>query len=111
MSKDYSYIASKSVLDSDGFSTDYTWYKNADGTHVFVFGDSDIYHPEDGCFDHVCDTEREAQEWFDDYKGFEEELEEPSSLCDLIDAAEAIGLDTESESCECNKHIETDRDF
>lgn len=67
---DYTFKATKSIPDSDGFNTDYTWYECADGTHVFVFGDNDIYKPEDGYFDHVCDSETEAQEWFDSYKGF-----------------------------------------
>lgn len=60
----------KSVRDSDGFITDYTWYKNSNtGEHVFVFGDSDLYGPEDGWFDWECDSDEEAEEWFDNYKG------------------------------------------
>ncbi len=79
---DWSFVASKSVLDSDGFQTDYTWYSNADGTQVFVFGDNDIYKPEDGYFDHICDSENEAREWFDSYKGFEniDETEDISEI-------------------------------
>lgn len=67
---DYTFKASKSIPDSDGFMTDYTWYECADGTHVFVFGDNNIYSPEDGYFDQVCDSESEAREWFDSYEGF-----------------------------------------
>ena len=60
----------KSVKDSDGFITDYTWYKNSNtGEHVFVFGDSDLYGPEDGWYDWECDSDEEAEEWFDNYKG------------------------------------------
>lgn len=70
---DYKFVASKSVPDSDGFMTDYTWYRCADGTHVFVFGDNDIYRPEDGYFDYVCDSMREAQEWFNSYNGVDED--------------------------------------
>lgn len=89
---EFSFVASKSVLDSDGFMTDYTWYHAPDGTSVFVFGDSDIYKPEDGYFDHVCENEHEAQEWFDCYTGFEEELEamievEKPSLAAQIESA------------------------
>lgn len=74
----FEYIRQKSVLDSDGFSTDYTWYyDNENNTHVFVFGDSDIYSPEDENFDYECDSEDEAQEWFDDYDGiYDEDLYE-----------------------------------
>ena len=66
-------IASKSVSDSDGFMTDYTMYRNINtGEYVFVFGDKDIYRPEDGYFDWECETEEEAKEWFDNYNGFDE---------------------------------------
>lgn len=63
---------SKSVRDSDGFLTDYTWYwrnNNGEDQHVFVFGDSDLYRPEDGYFDWECDSLEEAQDWFDSYVG------------------------------------------
>lgn len=69
----YEFIDSKSVPDSDGFLTDYTWYKTSDGRHVFVFGDSDIYRPEDEDFDWECQSDEEAREWFEDYTGFDEE--------------------------------------
>ena len=81
-------IASKSVEDSDGFMTDYTMYRNINtGEYVFVFGDKDIYRPEDGNFDWECETEEEAKEWFDNYSGFaveDEEWKGPSF--DLFDA-------------------------
>lgn len=65
--------ASKSVPDSDGFMTDYTMYRNINtGEYVFVFGDKDIYRPEDGYFDWECETEQEATEWFDNYNGFDD---------------------------------------
>lgn len=63
--------ASKSVKDSDDFSTDYTMYYDTENDkYVFVFGDKDIYRPEDGDFDWECDSEEEAQKWFDFYKGY-----------------------------------------
>ena len=66
-------IDRKSVLDSDGFYTDYSLYYNEDGDYyVTVFGDSDIYHPEDGNFDAEFDSESEALEWFDSYTGFDD---------------------------------------
>lgn len=73
-------VDSKVVEDSDGFMTDYVWY--TDGfKHVFIFGDSGIYRPEDGDFDWEIDivegkeaeAYKEAQEWFDSYTGFAEE--------------------------------------
>lgn len=70
---DYEFVESKQVPDSNGFLTDYTWYRCADGTHVFVFGDNDIYKPEDGYFDWECDSEEEAREWFENYEGFSDD--------------------------------------
>ena len=65
--------ASKSVSDSNGFMTDYTMYRNINtGEYVFVFGDKDIYRPEDGYYDWECETEEEAEEWFNNYHGFED---------------------------------------
>lgn len=79
-SAEWEEVASKSVFDSDGFLTDYVWYTNGD-RHVFVFGDSDRYRPEDGDFDWEIDivkgkeaeAYKEAQDWFNSYKGFEDE--------------------------------------
>lgn len=72
----YTEIASKQVPDSDGFMTDYTMYRNINtGEYVFVFGDKDVYSPDNGNSDWSCDTEAEAQEWFNNYNGFEEDTE------------------------------------
>lgn len=69
-------IASKQVQDSDGFMTDYTMYRDTEtGEYVFVFGDKDIYTPEQGDFDWSCDEGEEAWDWFYDYTGFSEEDE------------------------------------
>lgn len=63
----------KDVMDSDGFYTDYTLYYNpSTDTYGAVFGDRDIYRPEDGYFDAEFDNYQEAREWFDDYNGFED---------------------------------------
>lgn len=82
----YTYVKSKDVNDSDGFRTEYTmYYDEVEDRYVFVFGDSDLYNPNDDYeeFDYECDTEQEANEWFDDYKGFEdldENLKESTNL-------------------------------
>lgn len=61
----------KSVEDSDGFMTDYTLYHDTENNkYVTVFGDSDLYRPEEENFDMEFETEKEAKEWFDSYKGF-----------------------------------------
>ncbi len=67
-------VDSKYVKDSDGFTTEYTMYKNEDGKYAFVFGDKDIYKPEDGDFDWEAESEKEAREWFDSYTGFNESV-------------------------------------
>lgn len=70
-------VDSKSVQDSDGFYTDYTMYFNPEtGEYVFVFGDKDLYRPEDGNWDWAVENEDEAWEWFNDYTGFEDDEED-----------------------------------
>jgi hypothetical protein len=79
----YTEVASKQVPDMDGFLTDYTMYiRNEDGWYVCVFGDKDIYGPD--YYDWECETEEEAWEWFNDYKGFEDE--EEFSTDELLDS-------------------------
>ena len=70
----YTEVASKSVLDTDGFSTDYTMYMNVeDGGFVFIFGDKDVYNPGNTDPDWECETKGEAWDWFNNYEGFNEE--------------------------------------
>ena len=64
----------KDVMDADGFWTEYTWYSQGD-KHIFIFGDRGVYTPYNADYDHECDSYDEAQEWFDGYRGFEEEEE------------------------------------
>lgn len=93
---DWEYVDSKEVKDSDGFMTEYTWYKrllpSSEERHIFIFGDSDIYGPEDSYADAEFDSYDLAKEWFDNYKGFaeddlDESLKEAKSVTkkDLID--------------------------
>lgn len=68
----------KSVMDSDGFMTDYAWY--TDGTtHIFMFGDTDYTDPDQDYADWETDNKEEASEWFSSYKGFEDDEEDPWS--------------------------------
>lgn len=67
-------VERKSVPDSDGFYTDYTMYRSTeDGTYIFMFGDSDIYEPSRSEADYECASEAEAYEWFENYRGFEDD--------------------------------------
>lgn len=68
-------IDTKSVLDSDGFQTDYAWYTDGE-KHIFMFGDTDITEPDPDYSDWECDSETEAKEWFDSYRGFDDDLSE-----------------------------------
>ena len=76
-SQQFEFMDRKDVLDSDGFYTEYTLYYDVlNDRYVTVFGDSDIYRPEDGDFDMEFESEAEALEWFDDYKGFADDEDE-----------------------------------
>ena len=69
----YDEIATKLVHDCSGFLTEYTMYLNIqNGEYVFIFGDKDIYTPEEDEPDWVCDSKEEAWEWFEAYQGVEE---------------------------------------
>jgi len=69
----YEYIKSKTVLDSDGFTTDYTmYYDNEDDKYIFIYGDADIYDPYNSDPDWECETEREANEWFNSYNEYDD---------------------------------------
>lgn len=70
----YKELKSKSVYDSDGFTTDYSLYmkvvpngSKADVEFVTVFGDNELYRPEDGYYDFETNNAEEAFEWFDNY--------------------------------------------
>lgn len=71
----YEYIKSKDVSDN-GWITEYTMYYDwEDDKYVFILGDSDLYDPTNESPDWECDTEAEANDWFDNYTGFEDELD------------------------------------
>lgn len=76
----YKEIQSKTVYDVDGFTTDYTLYmkvtpdgKGTKVSFVTVFGDKELYRPEDEYYDFECSTAQEAFEWFENYNGVDEE--------------------------------------
>ncbi|MBQ8248080.1 MAG: DUF4313 domain-containing protein [Lachnospiraceae bacterium] len=72
-------VSRKEVPDADGFMTEYSWYTDGD-VHIFIFGDSEVYNPDNTNPDWECETEAEARKWFDNYEGFvkEEKLAEQS---------------------------------
>lgn len=74
---EYTELDSKSVLDSDGFYTDYTLYQCEDSegniTYVCIFGDNELYTPDNSDPDFETEDEDEAYEWFESYEGFDED--------------------------------------
>lgn len=75
----YKLIATKAVVDSDGFTTDYSWYKDLDtGDNFFIMGDADFYEADPMYADYETSDDAVAREWFDTYEGFvdEEQLDE-----------------------------------
>ena len=70
-SSSWTLVKQKQVPDSDGFMTDYCWYTNGD-KHIFMFGDCDMYEPDEDYADWECDSEEEATSWFNNYNGFED---------------------------------------
>ena len=90
----YEYIKSKTVLDSGGWQTDYTMYYDwEDDKYIFIFGDNDVYDPTNESPDWECDTEQEANNWFNNYTGFEDDdLDESCNMVELSKcSAEIIG--------------------
>lgn len=86
----YYRIDIKHVKDSDGFLTDYTWwYDAATDQHIFIFGDSEVYTPEDSSPDWETDSEDTAQEWWDNYVGPYEDDDLDEGLFNKLDAIES----------------------
>ena len=88
-------VETKTVPDSDGFMTDYTWYTDNQTKHIFMFGDRDLYSPDEDYADWEIEIDsrdpnasfQQAQEWFDNYNGFAEEdyLDEYESIEEELD--------------------------
>lgn len=66
-------VKSKQIKDFDGFLTDYTMYKNDNGSkYIFMFGDKDYEEPNEEYADWEAETEKQANDWFNSYEGFED---------------------------------------
>lgn len=63
-------VKTKIVFD-DGLLTNYSWYKNNEGHHIMILGDTDLYTPYNSSSDFETDNEAEAKEWFANYEGSE----------------------------------------
>lgn len=71
----YVEVASKEVTDSDGFLTDYTMYTNGE-TYICMFGDKDIYEPDEAYADYETENEQDAWDRFNSYVGLTEKEDE-----------------------------------
>lgn len=66
----YKLIATKTVVDADDFTTDYSWYKDLDtGDNFFILGDADFYEADPMYADYETSDDAVAREWFDTYEG------------------------------------------
>lgn len=92
---EYTELDSKSVLDSDGFYTDYTLYQCEDSegniTYVCIFGDNELYTPDNSDPDFETEDEDEAYEWFESYGESDE---------DDIYECQDVKSSEENEECE-----------
>lgn len=105
MDERYEFIDTKSVLDYDGFLTDYTMYLDTEtGEYVFIFGDNDYYGPDTDSIDHECESLEEAYEWFNDYDGAAGELEEVDE-CQSIEASSEEGNGYDDRVAELKENI------
>ena len=86
----------KHVRDSDGMLTDYALYTTKDeDKYICMFGDADVYAPDEMYADAEFDTEDEALEWFENYVGPGDEEDEEYEHYDILESTEAIkeGID------------------
>lgn len=81
----------KHVRDSDGMLTDYALYTTKDeDKYICMFGDADVYAPDEMYADAEFDTEDEALEWFENYVGPGDEEDEEYEHYDILESTEAI---------------------
>lgn len=83
---EWEFIKGKMIKDSDGFLTSYDWYRNTDsGLNIFMFGEDEA---DPDYADWETESDAEAEDWFNSYKGFDEEEIDESVKSSA--AAEAI---------------------
>lgn len=75
---EWEFIKGKMIKDSDGFLTSYDWYRNTDsGLNIFMFGEDEA---DPDYADWETESDAEAEDWFNSYKGFEDEEELDESV-------------------------------
>lgn len=72
---------SKTVIDADGFTTDYVLYYDSENDKwICIFGDRDVYNPYNTEPDYETDSREDAYEWFDSYEGITESVMTPTPI-------------------------------
>lgn len=69
---DYKFIKEKDIVDSDGFTSVYSWYMDNDDHSKFFYDDVE---------DWEADSEEEAEEWFNSFTGSYDDVSE--SACQI----------------------------
>lgn len=104
-------LQTKSVEDADGFMTDYTLYKHStEDKYICMFGDSELYEPDEAYADWEGETEAEALEWFNSYSGLGNDTD--TDIDTLLDNAGGVDYIREvvSEVVEAYPGIDEDVD-
>lgn len=90
-------LRTKKVEDSDGFETDYTLYYNSfDSMYSCIFGDNEVYNPDNTEPDWEGESREEADEWFDTYTGFGE-FEDEDFIDDFDDDFDEFDTDLDDD--------------
>lgn len=99
-------LAQKSVIDSDGFYTDYTLYTDGD-IYICILGDNELYEPNIDYADYETDDEESAWNWFNAYEGFSDNdsIESSSDLSTDAEEDQFSVEDTEQEYTSENTSI------
>ena len=113
----FNLVATKPVLDTDGFQTELAWYEK-DGLHYIILGDTELYSPcnESPITYDPLETHKEAKEWFDNYTGEDEEddyhgffspddLDEKITLTESYDNLPSWIIDTLEKNASLKKQL------
>jgi len=83
----------KDIKDWDGFITEYSWYYNNETKmHVMIYGDSDLYTPENTDPDFETEDAKEAEDWFLNYENEDEDEELEVEIEEDLDIEEDESL-------------------
>lgn len=97
---------SKTVMDSDGFTTDYVLYYDTENDKwICIFGDRDVYTPYNTEPDYETDSREDAYEWFDSYEGITESVMTPTPIPYKRNKEEELELELKESSTQHNYRV------